>query len=168
MSRQPGNRARGFTLTEMLIAIVIVGILAALALPSYRQYVMRTHRTVAKVALQTLAAQQESYATDHKGYASGFDRLGYAGSGTVGYVTRDGAISRSSTDALYSLQWHNDSTGTLASCTGLGGSPTATAYRLSATPVVAASDTVCGTLCLSSSGTRGMSLGSTDTCWRRG
>lgn len=153
---------------ELMIAVAIIAILAAIALPSYRQYVMRTNRTVAKVALQTLAAQQESYATDHKGYATSFERLGYSGSGTTGYVTTDGSISRSSANALYSLQLHNDSTGTLATCASLGGTPATNSYRISATPVVARTDTVCSTLCISSSGARGASSSSTETCWRRG
>lgn len=160
--------ARGFTLMELMIAVAVIAILAAIALPSYRQYVMRTNRIVAKVALQTLAAQQESYATDHKSYAASFARLGYSGSGTTGYVTADGTISRSSSNALYSLQLHDDSTGTLATCANLGNTPTTNSYRISAAPVVAATDTVCSTLCISSSGARGAATGGTDTCWRRG
>lgn len=168
MKMPSSSNEHGFTLMEMMITVVIIGILAAIALPSYRQYVMRTNRTVAKVALQTLTAQQESYATDHKSYAASFASLGYSGSGTVGYVTTDGAISRSSTNALYSLQLYDDNTGTLATCTSLGGTPTTNSYRISATPVATATDSVCGTLCISSSGSRGAAIGGTDTCWRRG
>ena len=168
MKLPASSHARGFTLMELMIAVAIIGILAAIALPSYRQYVMRSNRTVAKVALQTLAAQQESYATDHKGYAASFERLGYSGSGTTGYVTTDGSISRSSANALYSLQLHNDSSGTLASCASLGGTPTSSSYRISATPVATATDTMCSTLCISSNGTRGAASGGTETCWRRG
>jgi len=153
---------------ELMIAVAIIAILAAIALPSYREYVMRTNRTVAKVALQTLAAQQESYTTDHKRYAASFERLGFSGSGTTAYVTTDGSISRSSTNALYSLQLHDDSSGTLASCASLGGTPTANSYRLSATPVAAKTDTRCGTLCMSSTGGRGASISGTEICWRRG
>lgn len=42
---------RGFTLIEMMITVVIVGTLAAIALPSYNEYVQRSHRANAQVTL---------------------------------------------------------------------------------------------------------------------
>ena len=53
------NRQTGVTLVELMIVVVIVGILAAVAVPSYRQYVMRVKRTDAKVALTGAAQQME-------------------------------------------------------------------------------------------------------------
>ena len=165
----PQSGQRGFTIMELVIVVAIISILAAIAVPSYRQYVMRTNRTIAKVALTDLITRQESYAADHKRYASSFERLGIAGSGTTGYVTTDGVISRNSANALYALHLNSDTTGTLSTCAGLGsdGTPGVNSYRLSATPVSAATDTLCGTLCLSTDGSRGAALGSVETCWRR-
>ena len=50
------SRSRGFTLIEVMITVVIVGILASVAYPSYLEYVARGHRTQLKVQMQ--AAQQ--------------------------------------------------------------------------------------------------------------
>ena len=50
------NWQRGITLIELMIVIVVIGILVSIAIPSYRQYVIRTNRTHAKVGL-TQAAQ---------------------------------------------------------------------------------------------------------------
>ncbi len=60
----------GVTLIELLITIVIVGTLAAIALPSYRAYQQRAHRTEAKSALLRLQADQERYYLNNNQYAT--------------------------------------------------------------------------------------------------
>ena len=50
---------KGVTLMELLIVVVIVGILAAIAYPSYRAQVMRSHRSDAKIALERAAQTLE-------------------------------------------------------------------------------------------------------------
>jgi type IV pilus assembly protein PilE len=60
MKRRPlVIRSRGITLIELMIVVVIVGILAAIAYPSYRGYVLRSHRSDAKIALERTAQTLE-------------------------------------------------------------------------------------------------------------
>lgn len=68
----PGaHAARGFTLIELMIVTVIVSILAAVAYPSYIDYVTRGYRSEAQQWLQDFAQRQEQYFLDRRGYATG-------------------------------------------------------------------------------------------------
>jgi type IV pilus assembly protein PilE len=60
--------ATGFSLMELLVALAIAGIIAAAALPSWRESVLRTRRTEGQGALQALMQQQERYFTQHNRY----------------------------------------------------------------------------------------------------
>ncbi len=55
------NKQRGVTLIELIVVVVIIGILASVAIPSYRNYVMRSQRADAKDALLSLATAQEKF-----------------------------------------------------------------------------------------------------------
>lgn len=54
---------RGFTLIEVMIAVAIVAILTAVALPSYNEYILRSHRANARTALTAVAQWMERGAT---------------------------------------------------------------------------------------------------------
>ena len=60
----------GFTLIEVMMAVAIVGILAAVALPSYRDYITRGQLTDATNGLATLRAQMERHFQDNRTYAT--------------------------------------------------------------------------------------------------
>ena len=63
----------GFTLIEILIALVITGITATLAVASYRGTLMRAARSEAIQALLTVAAEQEKFHLSHGTYSSRLD-----------------------------------------------------------------------------------------------
>jgi type IV pilus assembly protein PilE len=61
--------ARGFSLIELMVAVVIVGILAAVAIPSYKQYLIRGNRTAAKAAILDLASREQQHLLTSRSYA---------------------------------------------------------------------------------------------------
>ncbi|BBW92157.1 type IV minor pilin protein PilE [Pseudoalteromonas sp. PS1M3] len=70
------NKQRGFTLIELMIAVAIVGIIAAVAVPNYTEYVKRASRAEAASALLDAANKQEQYFVDNRAYSTSFSDLG--------------------------------------------------------------------------------------------
>jgi type IV pilus assembly protein PilE len=66
----------GFTLVEMVIVILIIGVLAAISIPSYREYVIRGHRRAAQAAMMEISARQQQYFVANRTYATEAE-LGY-------------------------------------------------------------------------------------------
>ena len=69
-------RARGFTLIEVMITVAIVAILAAVALPSYREHVRKSRRAEAQAYLMALASRQQQFLLDTRGYAPSAATIG--------------------------------------------------------------------------------------------
>lgn len=143
--------ARGFSLIELMIVVVIAGILAAIAFPSYRDYITKTRRSDAQVALYDLANRMERYYSENHTYASAT-----IGSGNA---TTDVLPSNVSPEQWYTL-----------SITA----QTASSYTVQATPrnAQANEDTRCQSLTFSSLGQRGIAAGpsgnpsgNTEKCW---
>jgi type IV pilus assembly protein PilE len=63
------RRQRGVTLIELMIVVVVVAILAGIAIPSYRQYVIRSNRADAKAALLSTAQNLERCFTNSTPFA---------------------------------------------------------------------------------------------------
>lgn len=72
MQAVPGRFQRhqpsGFTLIEVMITVAIIGILSAIAMPSYTDYVLRGKLVEATGALQTLRTSMEQYYQDNRTY----------------------------------------------------------------------------------------------------
>ena len=68
----------GFTLIELMIVVVIIGILAGISIGSYFQYVDKAQRTVSVGALENMRKLIEGYAIDHEGYPQSIDFIGPA------------------------------------------------------------------------------------------
>lgn len=73
---------KGFTLIEIMIVVVVLGILAAIAYPSYGEYVKRANRTEGQALLNDAAARQERFYAQNYKYATTISAL-YGGSATT-------------------------------------------------------------------------------------
>ena len=137
---EPGKRsargsARGFTLIELLIVITIVAILAAVAVPAYHEYIKRSYRSEAQAYLMTIAARQQQYLLDTRGF------------------------SVADLDSIVSQPRNVASAYTVTMTTDGGPPPT---FTLTATPRAAQASERCGALTLDQTGTKTAAVAG---CW---
>lgn len=83
------RKARGFTLIEVLMVVAILGILVAVALPSYQEYVLRGKITEATSTLSDLRLRAEKFYGDNRTYV-GFNQA-TPGTRYFTYACDDGA-----------------------------------------------------------------------------
>ena len=69
------RRTRGFTVVELIIAIAIIGILAAIAIPSYQEYLKKGRRADAQQFISQVAQKQQQYLMDARAYAGDLVQL---------------------------------------------------------------------------------------------
>ncbi len=69
--RQPAGKTsrRGFTLIELMITVAIIAILAAIAMPSYQDYVRKSRRADAQAFMSDVVARQQHFLLDRRAYA---------------------------------------------------------------------------------------------------
>jgi type IV pilus assembly protein PilE len=75
-------KQKGFTLVELMIVVAIIGILAAIAMPNYTEYVNRARATEATSALADMRIRMEQYFQDNRSYAGNDAALCAAPNGT--------------------------------------------------------------------------------------
>jgi type IV pilus assembly protein PilE len=134
-------KRNGFSLIELMIAVGIVGILAAIAIPSYSAYVKRANRTDATRSLSVTAQALE------RCYTQAFTYVGCLAAAVSPVPSSQGYYSVTIT---------------------LVAGPPAESYTLSAVPVLApqTADALCTSFTLDSTGKQGATpAGNTQTCW---
>jgi type IV pilus assembly protein PilE len=72
------GRSKGFTLVELMIVVVIMGVLSAVIYPSYVEYVARGARGDALSGIMRVANLQEQYYLDHRSFETDMTKLGLA------------------------------------------------------------------------------------------
>jgi type IV pilus assembly protein PilE len=132
-----------------MIAVAVIGILAAIAYPSYQEHVLRSGRAEGMALLSDAAARQERYFAQNNEYVTAQADIGDLG------MPHTSGTTVTSPNGRYTL--------TVSTAAGDGG------YTLTATrqgPQV--SDTRCGNLTLNALGRRGVSVSGADVeaCWR--
>ena len=93
----------GFSLTELLIALVIIGILTLLALPRFMSVTSRAKATEAKLALQQVYTLEQAYRLENDRYADEPVAIGYEPNALTtegGSARYDVRIEQASTDAF--------------------------------------------------------------------
>jgi type IV pilus assembly protein PilE len=151
-----------------MITVAILGILSAITVPSYFQYVQKTKRTEAKAEILRLAQLQESYYVQNLSYAIATNNAGGLGFSVAAITTET---------ELYSVSVEGYASDGSTNCTGDSVTP-CVSYLVTAVPVSGSSqatDTACsGGFRLSNTGlkqaksatdTAWTSAASRDTCW---
>jgi len=64
------RKVRGVTLVELMIVIAVIGTLAAIAIPSYRRYLIRSQRSEAKISLMQLQTAEEKFYLQNNAYTN--------------------------------------------------------------------------------------------------
>jgi len=143
------RRVAGFTLIELMIVLAIIVILAMVALPSYREHVLKSNRTLAEGVLLEVAGRQEQFFVNNNQYATLLTQLGYSAA-TVGLNQERETGAAGS--GIYNISFSSAST---------------TAFTAQALPTGGQTDDAkCATLSLTNLGVKGATgTGSTADCW---
>lgn len=136
----------GFTLIELMMVVVIIGILAAIAYPSFMDQIRKSRRADAEGALMGFAGAMERHFTQTGSYC---DAGGAGGGSTCG-----GGANDTGSPSIYATQSPLDGDTTYYDLTI--NAATASTYTLRATPTGTQAIDHCGTLTLTNTGQKGI------------
>ncbi|MDZ7841010.1 MAG: type IV pilin protein [Gammaproteobacteria bacterium] len=83
----------GFTLIELIIVVAVVAVLASIAVPMYRDFVVRSNRSDAIISLTELANLQEKHYSNEMAYTTSFSALSYSTTSPEGFYELNIATS---------------------------------------------------------------------------
>src|SRR5581483_12079445 len=138
----------GFTLLELMLVVVIIGVLAASAYPSYRSYMVQTRRSDAQIALTQAANQQERFFTECNWYAATLTGARACGTNTTGVL----GLSGTSPQGYYTLS-APVAANINGNCTG-GSAAFACGFTMTAAPVATGPQAGNGDLRIDALGTK--------------
>lgn len=142
------NKRKGFTLIELMIAVAIIAVLLAIALPAYNDQIRKSRRAQGKADLTEQAQILERMFTINRDYGIAAGSLCAGGGGT------NNAVSPTSGTIWYNIAANCTLTGTIY-----------TAYTLTATPTGDQTKDRCGALTLNSTGVKTAVAGGPTDCW---
>jgi len=97
------NTRKGFTLIELLIVVVIIGILAAIAIPKFATTKEKAYMATMKTDLRNLVTAQEGYFSDNQAFTTDLTALNFDPSTNVTIVVNSAANADWDATATHSL-----------------------------------------------------------------